>query len=163
MSLEESCTYRWLHSDCEVLDGAIEFINELLRGVEPSFDFLVENQWRPGFTFTEPEKTEYLLSQIEYPRKGIMLDTGHLMNTNRDIRSQADGINYISEMIGLHGSMKDRIKGVHFHQSVSGRYVKKNTGKMPENYPKGYFEAFAFSYPHIRRHYESGSRPHMGT
>ena len=44
VSLEEGYTYRWLHSDREVLDGAIEFINLLLDGVEPTFDFLVENQ-----------------------------------------------------------------------------------------------------------------------
>ena len=57
VSLEEGYTYRWLHTDKEVLDASIEFINELLRGVEPTFDFLVENQWWPGFTFTDPEKT----------------------------------------------------------------------------------------------------------
>ena len=58
VSLEESYTYRWLHSDEEVLEGAVAFINELLRGIEPSFDFLVENQWWPGFTFTDPVKTD---------------------------------------------------------------------------------------------------------
>ena len=58
VSLEEGYTYKWFHTDKEVLDGAIEFINILLDGVEPTFDFLVENQWWPGFTFTEPEKTE---------------------------------------------------------------------------------------------------------
>ena len=49
----------------------------------------------PEFKFTEPEKTEYLLSRINYPRVGIMLDTGHLMNTDWHIRSQWDGIKYI--------------------------------------------------------------------
>ena len=81
-----------------MLDAAIEFINELLRGVEPTFDFLVENQWWPGFTFTDPEKTEYLLSGINYPRVGIMLDTGHLMSTNQGIRSQKQAVAYILEM-----------------------------------------------------------------
>ena len=68
VSLEESYTYRWLHSDYDVLISASEFINELLNGVAPSFEFLVENQWWPGFRFTEPEKTNYLLSHIDYPR-----------------------------------------------------------------------------------------------
>ena len=149
VSLEESYTYRWLHSDYEVLDCAIEFINELLRGVEPDFDFLVENQWWPGFKFTEPGKTEYLLSGIDYPRTGIMLDTGHLMNTNPAIHSQAEGIKYISDMIDLHGAMKNRIKGMHFHQSISGSYVRKAVGKVPDDFPKDYFEAFSYSYPHI--------------
>lgn len=151
VSLEETYTYKWLHTDREVLDGAIEFINELLRDVNPAFDFLVENQWWPGFAFTEPEKTEYLLSGIEYPRTGIMLDTGHLMNTNTKIRTQKQGIEYILDMIRAHGSLSGKIKGMHFHQSVSGAYVRKNTGKVPEDFPGDYFEAFAVQYPHIQR------------
>ncbi len=151
VSLEEGYTYRWLHSDREVLDAAADFANELLRGVEPTFDFLVENQWWPGFTFTEPEKTEYLLERIEYPRVGIMLDTGHLMNTNRRIRSQKEGATYILEMIGRHGALADSIKGLHFHQSLSGTYCRKNTGALPPDFPEEYFAAFAVSYGHIQR------------
>jgi sugar phosphate isomerase/epimerase len=151
VSLEEGYTYRWLHSDMEVLEGAVEFINELLKDVEPTFDFLVENQWWPGFTFTEPEKTEYLLSHIRYPRVGIMLDTGHLMNANRRIRTQGDGIRFVLDMIEKHGELAGQIRGVHFHQSVSGAYCRKNTGSIPEDFPKEYFAAFAYTYPHIQR------------
>ena len=50
VSLEEGYTYRWLHTDQEVLDASLEFINELLCDVSPTFDFLVENQWWPGFS-----------------------------------------------------------------------------------------------------------------
>ena len=150
VSLEEGFTYRWLHTDKEVLDGAIEFINELLRGVEPTFDFLVENQWWPGFTFTDPEKTQYLLSGINYPQTGIMLDTGHLMNTNPKIRTQAEGIEYILSMIRLHGDLKDRILGMHFHQSLSSAYVKKTTGHFPDDFPADYFEAYSRYYSHIQ-------------
>lgn len=151
VSLEEGFTYSWLHTDREVLDGAIEFINELLRGVEPTFDFLVENQWWPGFTFTDPYKTDYLLSGIRYPRTGIMLDTGHLMNTNQKIRTQADGIEYILDMIRLHGDLKNRILGMHFHQSLSGRYVRKTTGKLPESFSSDYLDAYSRYYSHIQR------------
>ena len=149
VSLEEGYIYRWLHSDMEVLDGAIEFINLLLDGVEPTFDFLVENQWWPGFTFTEPEKTEYLLSHINYPRVGIMLDTGHLMNTNWRIRSQWDGIQYILEMIDKHGKLSKSIYGLHFHQSMSGKYCKENVGKVPDGFPMDYFQEFGRNYSHI--------------
>ena len=151
VSLEEGYTFSWLHTDREVLDGAIEFINELLRGVEPTFDFLVENQWWPGFTFTEPEKTEYLLERIDYPRVGIMLDTGHLMSTNQRIRSQKQGIAYILEMIEKHGSLAERIQGLHFHQSLSGAYCRKNVGEVPPDFPEEYFTAFAVSYGHIQQ------------
>ena len=151
VSLEEGYTYRWLHSDREVLDAAIDFANELLKGVEPTFDFLVENQWWPGFTFTEPEKTEYLLERIDYPRVGIMLDTGHLMSTNQRIRGQKQGIAYILEMIEKHGSLAERIQGLHFHQSLSGAYCRKNVGEVPPDFPEEYFAAFAVSYGHIQQ------------
>ena len=151
VSLEEGYTYRWLHSDREVLDAAIDFANQLLKGVEPTFDFLVENQWWPGFTFTEPEKTEYLLERIDYPRVGIMLDTGHLMSTNQRIRSQKQGIAYILEMIEKHGSLAERIQGLHFHQSLSGAYCRKNVGEVPPDFPEEYFTAFAVSYGHIQQ------------
>ena len=136
VSLEEGYTYRWLHTDREVLDAAIDFVSELLRGVEPTFDFLVENQWWPGFTFTEPEKTEYLLERIDYPRVGIMLDTGHLMSTNQRIGSQKQGIAYILEMIEKHGSLAERIEGLHFHQSLSGAYCRKHVGALPPDFPR---------------------------
>ena len=151
VSLEEGYTYRWLHSDREVLDAAIDFANQLLKGVEPTFDFLVENQWWPGFTFTEPEKTEYLLERIDYPRVGIMLDTGHLMSTNQRIRGQKQGIAYILEMIEKHGSLAERIQGLHFHQSLSGAYCRKNVGEVPPDFPEEYFAAFAVSYGHIQQ------------
>ena len=150
VSLEESYTYRWEHTDYEVLDAAIDVINDLLRGVEPTFDFLVENQWWPGFTFTEPEKTEYLLSHINYPRVGIMLDTGHLMNSNTSIRSQAEGIKWIMGNIERHGALAKRIYGLHFHQSVSGAYVKTHTGSIPGEYNGDFFHDFGVNYPHIQ-------------
>ena len=149
VSLEESYTYRWLHDDYAVLDGAIEMINELLKGVEPTFDFLVENQWWPGFTFTDPAKTEYLLSRINYPRVGIMLDTGHLMNSDTSIRSQADGVEYVLRRYREHGELGKAVLGMHFHQSVSGAYVRRNTGAVPEDFPTDYFAAFFRAYPHI--------------
>ena len=149
VSLEEGYTYRWLHTDMEVLNGAVEFINTLLEGVEPTFDFLVENQWWPGFTFTDPEKTEYLLSRINYPRVGIMLDTGHLMNCNWHIRSQWEGIKYILDMIETHGELSKRIYGLHFHQSVSGAYCRKTVGKLPEDFPLSYNDEFGRNYGHI--------------
>ena len=150
VSLQECFTYRWLHSNREVLDGAIEFINLLLKDVEPSFDFLVENQWWPGFTFTDPKETEYLLSRIEYPRVGVMLDTGHLMNGNTALRTQADGVAWVLDNLRKHGSLAGRVLGVHLHQSLSGAYVRAHTGREPENFNGEYFHDFAVSYPHIQ-------------
>ena len=151
VSIEEGYTYRWLHTDEEVLDASAEIINLLLKGIAPDFDFLVENQWWPGFTFTEPEKTARLLDGISYARKGILLDTGHLLNTNIRIRTQADGIAFIRSMLERHGELSRMIRGVHLHQSVSGAYVKKYTGRLPADLPEDYTERFIASYAHIQQ------------
>ena len=151
VSLEENWTYRWLHSDYEVMDASIELINLLLRDVEPTFDFLVENLWWPGFTFTDPEKTEYLLSRIRYPRVGIMLDTGHLMNANTSIRTQADGVRWVLENLEKHGALSERVLGLHLHQSVSGAYVRAHTGAVPENFGGDYYRDFFECYSHVQR------------
>ena len=148
VSIEESYTYRWLHTDEEVIDASAEIINLLLRDMVPDFDFLVENQWWAGFTFTEPEKTARLVDSIAYARKGILLDTGHLMNSNPRIRTQADGLAYIHTMLKQHGELSRMIRGVHLHQSVSGRYVRSHTGVLPE-LPADYVQQFAASYGHI--------------
>lgn len=149
VSIEEGYTYHWLHSDREVLESAVEIIRALLPEIPAEMEFLVENQWWPGFTFTRPEETAWLLEQIPHPKRGIMLDTGHLMNTNIHIRSQRDGIAFIREMLRRHGSLSRYIRGVHWHQSVSGAYTAANTGCLPETLPTEYEARFAASYSHI--------------
>lgn len=149
VSIEETYTYHWLHTDEDVIDTSAEIINLLLRDMAPDFDFLVENQWWAGFTFTEPEKTARLLDGISYARKGILLDTGHLMNSNPRIRSQAGGIAYIRAMLDRHGDLSRLIRGVHLHQSVSGPYVRSHTGVLPTDLPEDYVQRFMVSYNHI--------------
>lgn len=151
VSMEEGFAYRWLHTDEEVLVASAEVINHLLAGVVPTFDFLVENQWWPGFTFTDPAKTQRLLDRIAYPRTGILLDTGHLMNTDPHLRTQADGLAYLHEMLSRHGALCGRILGVHLHQSLSGAYVRRHTGQLPDHWPEDPVQRFAVSYPHIQK------------
>lgn len=148
VSIEECYTYDWLHSDEEVIDNAVEMINLLLDGKDYDFDFLVENLNWPGFSMTKPDMTKRLMDGINYRKKGIMLDTGHLMCSDKEICSQDEGIEYILENLEKHGDLCKYIKGIHLHQSVSGRYVKENTGFLPE-LPKDYFERFELCYKHI--------------
>lgn len=149
VSLEEGYTYRWLHSDEAVIDASAEIVNLLLDGQDWPFEFLMENQWWPGLTFTEPDKTARLLDAVHYGRKGLLLDTGHLMNCNPAIRTQADGIAYIHAMLDAHGDLCRNIRGVHLHQSLSGAYVRTHTGAMPPDLPEDYNARFGVSYGHI--------------
>ena len=148
VSIEEGYTYRWEHSHAAVIDAAAELANRLLDGRDWPFQFLVENQWWPGFTFTDPALTGSLLEKIHFARKGILLDTGHMMNTDRNLRTQAEGAAYIHRMLDAHGTLCRYIKGVHLHQSLSGPYVRAHTGALPP-LPEDYLERFAASYRHI--------------
>ena len=70
VSLYESVSYQYLHSDEQVVDASLELVNEVLNGRKPNFDFLVENLWWPGLNMTRPEVTRRLLEGINYERKG---------------------------------------------------------------------------------------------
>lgn len=148
VSLDECFSYRWEHTDKEVIDASCELLNTLLRGKNYSFELLLENLWWKGFSFTDPAMTEYMLSNVNYPRLGIMLDTGHLMNSNPDIRSQAEGCRYIEKMLDAHGELCKYIRGMHLHQSVSGEYLKQALKNIPPH-DSDFFRYFASCYTHV--------------
>lgn len=148
VSLEEGYTYQWKHTNREVLDASIALIHALFDGKDYPFALLVENQWWPGFTFTDAVETQYLLDGIGFQNKGIMLDIGHLMNANCQLRTQEDGVRYVHKMLDAHGDLCQYVRGIHLHQSLSGEYVKTHTGSLPP-LPKEYLVRFGQSYSHI--------------
>lgn len=124
VSYAESLTYVMDHSNEEVVDAAAAFINRLLDGQDYDFYFLMENLWWPGLTFEDPAITRRLLDQIHYPKKGLMLDTGHFMSTNTDLQTPDDAVVYLNQMLDTHKDLIPMIKGIHLNQSLSGAYVK---------------------------------------
>lgn len=149
-SIEESFTWNYYYSDEEVVDATAELLNELFREEDGSIALLLENLWQPGLKFTRPEITRRLLEKIEYPNKGIMLDTGHLLHTNIGLKTQEEGIAYIHQMLDAHGELCQHIRGVHLNQSLTGEYceeIKNNPPKMgatyQERYNQMFFHAFA--------------------
>ncbi len=149
VSIIEGFTYRWLHTNEAVIDAAVELINLLFTEKSYPFTLLVENQWWPGFTFTDPAQTQYLLDGIRYGNKGILLDTGHLMNCDQSLRTQKDGIEYIHRMLDKHGALAEMIRGMHLHYSLSGEYVSAHKGVVPEDLTGDYVTRFGKNYGHI--------------
>ena len=125
VSIEESFTGRFLQSDEEVIDVSCKLINELLDEKDYQFDFLMENLWWPGLNFKNPTMTKRLLDGVNYENKGIMLDTGHLMQTNEELKSLEEALEYIKTVVKEHRSLKEYIKGIHLHQSLTGEVVKR--------------------------------------
>ena len=149
VSLKECFTYRFAYSDEEVCDAAAELINQILDGEDIRMALLVENQWWPGLTFTRPAVTERLLAGIEYDNKGVMLDTGHLLHTNTSLRTQEQAARYVHDMWEAHGKLRDCVRGLHLHQSLSGEYVEQSGFKVPDDLKEGYWDQYSQCYNHI--------------
>lgn len=124
VSLEECLSYRFVHSDEEVVDAAVRLINRLLDGKDYHFCFLMENLWWPGLNFLRPDMAERLLAGVHYKKKGLMLDTGHFMNTNQNLRTQEEAVGYLQSMLDRHRDLLPEMKGIHLQCSLSGAYMK---------------------------------------
>ncbi|WP_458863075.1 TIM barrel protein [Acidaminobacterium chupaoyuni] len=149
VSLEEGYTYRWRHSHQQVLEAGVRLINRMMEQTQYPFELLIENQWWPGFTFTNPRETAFLIDHIAYPGKGIMLDIGHLMNTQRSLRTQAQGAEYVERMLEAHGELCRYVRGIHLHQSLSGKYVERTLRRPPPKLSGDYAARYSQSYSHI--------------
>lgn len=119
-------TYFWkmTHSDEEVILAAADLINAMLDHKNYSFHFLMENLWWPGLNFLSPASTELLLNSVHYEKKGLMLDTGHFLHTNLNLRTQKEALAYLHAMLDQHEKLLHFIKGIHLHQSLSGSYIR---------------------------------------
>ena len=123
--IAEAMSGRYRHTSAEVIDATCDLLGEVLSGMAYRPKLLLENLWQPGLTFTEPEMTRRLLEGVPYESVGILLDTGHLFHTNEMIHTQEEGLDYIHCMLDRHGSLAQRIRGVHLHQSITGETAKR--------------------------------------
>ncbi|WP_295163132.1 TIM barrel protein [Selenomonas sp. F0473] len=132
---------RFFYDDRAVVAGTIEVVRELISALPETCALLYENLWWPGLTFCDPALAARLVEETPHARTGFMLDTGHLMNTNWELRTEEEGVRYVLETIeGLaryDAELAARIYGLHLHQSLSGAYAQTVRaaavrGEMPE-------------------------------
>ena len=149
-AIAETFRLNYRHSDEEMISAAIELLNELFANEDGSIALLLENLWQPGLTFTRPEITQRLMEGVNYPNKGIMLDTGHLLHTNLKLRTQEEGLRYIHGLLDMHGKLCKYIRGVHLNQSLTGEYMEQTmrnppdlSGSYAERCGKMFWHAFA--------------------
>ena len=150
-STKESVHRRYRYTDDDVINASIELINRITPGIaeetggEPLL--LFENLWWPGLRLTRPETTLRFLRGVEYKNKGIMFDTGHLLHTNTALQTLDEGLSYIHEVLDRYDDTSF-IKGIHLHQSLTGRYVE-SVLKNPFPIAEDYFERFGDIHQHI--------------
>lgn len=123
VSTSELFHWQFRYRDTEVIQAAIEIVNELAKQLSPNVLLLFENLWWPGLRLLDQESTGMLLEGVQHPNVGIMLDTGHLMNTNQQLRSEEEGVEYILNRLENLGPYRNSIRGMHLHCSFSGNYV----------------------------------------
>ena len=112
-------------TDEEVVRAAIELVNAIAGEIPRGCKLLFENLWWPGLTFQKPQLAVELLARVSYPDTGFMLDTGHLMNTNLDLQSEAEGAAYVQKIYRELGDLGKCVYGIHLHQSLSGTYTRE--------------------------------------
>lgn len=113
-------------NDREVIAAAAEVVKQLADEIPDGMMLLFENLWWPGLTLQDSELVAWLLKQVSPVQAGLMLDTGHMMNTNPELRNEEEGVEYIIQTVERLGSYKRYIKGIHLHCSLSGQYVKES-------------------------------------
>lgn len=113
---------KYCHTSKEVVQAALEVVNELADELPAECPVLFENLWWPGLTLLEPELADRLLAGTNH-KAGIMLDTGHLMNTNWQLRTERESVDYVMSVLDKLGSLSQAIYGIHLHQSQSGEFV----------------------------------------
>lgn len=124
VSQQEIFSYHFKFTDEQVIRASAELLNDVFKRLDTNIYLLLENLWWPGLSLCDKVMAELLLSSVEYANKGFMLDTGHLMNTCRELDSQQAGIEYILSILERLGDMAAYIRGIHLHCSLSGSYVR---------------------------------------
>ena len=139
---------RRYHYNCEaVINATIECVNSFSGTIQNSPVLLFENLWYSGLDMLKPDLTYKLLEKVQYPYTGVMLDIGHLLNTNTSLRTIDEGVDYIHKVLDMYGDLSF-IRGIHLHQSLSGAYSEElmRTWVSPEG---NYNERRYVVIPHI--------------
>lgn len=129
---EEAFTYQFNYSDREVLTAAADVFNSVCDEIPAHVPVFFENLWWPGLRLTDVRNVKYFFERLHSRNVGIMLDTGHLMNTNLRIKNEAEGADYVCKVYEKLGECRDLVRGVHLSCSLSGSYQRNLSHQVPE-------------------------------
>ena len=130
---EEIFTYDFHYTNKNVLSATSEVFNEVVSVIPENTLVLFENLWWPGLTLRNREEVGYFFDKLQHKNVGIMLDTGHLMNTNINLTTQHEALRFLDKTINNLGAEKKLIKGMHLNCSLSGKYQQSFKHEQPFN------------------------------
>lgn len=124
-ALEEIFTFNFKRTNMDVLNATVEVFKELAPSIPKNVKVLFENLWWPGLNLTNNKETEWFFNQLSGYNVGIMLDTGHLLNTDYTATNEAEAIAVLINKVRNMGSLKGLIKGMHLNLSLSAEYRRE--------------------------------------
>lgn len=130
----EQYSWNFAHSDMEVAKIAARIFNRLTKDIPENVLVLFENTCWPGLRLTDPHVLDSFLFNVHRDNIGIALDTGHLMSTNPDIRTEVEGIDYVCNTLKNMGSLTNYIKCVHLNCALAGEYILKSRNNVPKTF-----------------------------
>lgn len=131
---EDSFTYQFDYTDQEVMEAAIELINEAFPSEADGPLLLFENLWWPGLNYKDPKLTKWFIEQIQYPNKGYLVDVSHLILNNNQIGTEKEAYDYIKSTMEALGATKKWIKGVHLNKALPKRYMQRDHSYLLKKY-----------------------------
>ena len=129
---EEIFTYQFNYSDREVLQASADVFNSIADEIPAGTTVLFENLWWPGLRLTDVRNVKFFFDRIKRDNVGIMMDTGHLMNTNLRLKNEADAVDFVCRTYEKLGDYGKLVKGLHLSCSLSGSYQRNFNRQVPE-------------------------------
>ena len=113
---------------------------------------LFENLWWPGsFRLESNDEYDYLLQHVNYDRCGIVLDTGHLLNSSGGFTKEPEAIAYLLKRVQDMGEMAKEIRTVHLTCSLSGDYIKKSRQSAQAKSEDSFWQQLTAARRHVSR------------
>ncbi|PKQ61886.1 hypothetical protein BZG02_14370 [Labilibaculum filiforme] len=139
VELEHAFTRDFTYKSTEVLASLAEMLNQTAQEFgngEPPVPLAIENLWWPGLDFLFPAQADDFASRLEFSNWNLLLDTGHLMNTNIALRCEDEAIDFVLERVSrLSKDIQEKIKSLHLNLSLSGEY---QTNQVMKGLPEGW-------------------------
>ena len=132
--IEDSFTWKFDYTDEEIIDAAIELLNEVFPADEEGPLLLFENLWWPGLNYLDKEVTHKLIKGVKYAQKGLLIDISHLILTNLQIGTEKSCYAYIKEVVKNLGELKDYIYGMHLNKTLPKYYMSQDRSYLLERY-----------------------------
>lgn len=144
--------WKYPHTWKDTIDLCANLLDEAMASTPFEGQLLLENLWWPGsFRCLEAGEIDYALSRVAYCRTAIVLDTGHVLNTNQRVASERDGIEYLLKVLGGLGSAAKSIRGLHLTKSLSADYVRTTQEAPAPGLSGTFWERYGKILEHVQR------------